>query len=134
MKKTIIWIAVSGIIVFCFCYFNIVAVISRMPNTINDEEMLKVEVVPSRVTHYEVRNHQQFSSFEQFWDKVGNSTHYHTLPPKYKWLREDSSPAETNSSGIPKIMNKIYVEKSGSFFVCRGTDLVYALIGATIEA
>ena len=77
--------------------------------------MLKVEVVPSRVTHYEVRNHQQFSSFEQFWDKVGNSTHYHTLPPKYKWLREDSSPAETNSSGIPKIMNKIYVEKSGMF-------------------
>ena len=69
------------------------------------------------VTHHKVSDSKQFLSFKQFWDKVGHfSTHYqHTPPPKYKWLREDNSPAETYKSGIPKIINKIYIEKSGMF-------------------
>ena len=74
------------------------------------------------VTHDEVRDYNQFLSFEQFWDKVDHSLidseckHDHTTPPKHMLLSEDGSATQTHSSGlISKIINKIYIEKAVCF-------------------
>lgn len=109
------------IVFLCACCFYTVTMVSQMPYTLNDSnEDWEIKVEKERIP--------KFILFEQFWNQVANSsdietmqsqiTQGHTAPPKHKWLRDNSSETMYNSNstvGIPKIINKIYIEKSGMF-------------------
>ena len=102
-----------------------------------DSDML--EILENGYFHDDKESKKQFLPFAQFWDEADHSLidsemdEAYKLPPQHKWLRGDASGKETSSSGsqrIPKIINKIYIEKSGRFPTINEMKKTRALVDA----